>query len=55
MCYNQNSFLRCIFRRYCRTAAREKPDSGRVELLELEQAKMRVEELRVVIEKYNRL
>ena len=55
MCYNQNSFLRCIFRRQCRTAAREKPDSGRVELLELEQAKKRVEELRAVIEKNNRL
>lgn len=36
-------------------AAREKPDSGRVELLELEQAKKRVEELRAVIEKNNRL
>ena len=34
---------------------REKPDSGRVELLELEQAKKRVEELRAVIEKNNRL
>ena len=36
-------------------AAREKSESGRVDFLELEQAKQRVEELRTIIEKNNRL
>ena len=36
-------------------AAQEKSESGRVDFLELEQAKQRVEELRTIIEKNNRL
>lgn len=36
-------------------AVQEKSESGRVDFLELEQAKQRVEELRTIIEKNNRL
>ena len=38
-----------------RNAVQEKSESGRVDFLELEQAKQRVEELRTIIEKNNRL